>query len=234
MVKVFYEGCDIAKYGSSPLVVGFTTNTTLMCQSNQLCYQTFYEANKDMIQGRPISFQIFSDYVTTIEDQAYQIHSLGDSVYVTIPIINSRGESLLPVITKLSEQGIRVNITAVFTVPQLTQIREALRSSPSTTPIVVSVFGGLISDTGVVPQNMIQHAVHEFSRLKHVEVMWVGVKDNLILDLANEVNCHIVTLPDSIMGRINRIGQSLDNLSKETVASFLKDAVEGRLCITAL
>jgi len=230
MTKIFYDGCDIAKFGSYPNVVGFTTNTTIMRQSNQLCYKTFYEANREAIQGRPISFQIFSDYATTIVEQARQIQSLGSSVYVKIPVINSQGESLLPTIVALAQEGVRVNITAVFTREQLDQIASSVVGKTET-PMIVSVFGGRISDTGVSPQQMVKYAVDAYRSAPNVEVLWAGVKDNLILGQADEVGCQIVTLPDTIMARIGRLGQPLEHLSRDTVTSFLKDAVDGGLRI---
>ena len=230
MTKIFYDGCDISKFGSYPNVVGFTTNTSIMRQANQLCYKTFYEANKEAIQGRPISFQIFSDNVDTIREQARQIKSLGESVYVKIPVINSQGESLLPTIVELAQEGVRVNVTAVFTKEQLDQIASAVTGKTETS-MIVSVFGGRISDTGVSPQQIVKYAVDSFRSSKNVEVLWAGIKDNMILEQADEVGCQIVTLPDTIMTRIGRLGQSLENLSRDTVASFLKDAVDGGLRI---
>jgi len=231
MPKLFYDGCDIKKFGSYPNVVGFTTNTTLMRQSNQLCYKTFYDDNKEAIAGRPISFQIFSDDPDVVMSQARDINSLGDSIYVKIPLINSKGVSLLPTIVSLLDQGIRVNITAVFTTHQLDTIHIALHSCTRDTPAIVSVFGGRISDTGVCPKAIVQYAVHVFHSLPWVEVLWAGVRDNLIFQQAIDVSCDIVTLPDAIMSRVHRIGQSLEKVSQETVAMFLKEAEDGGLRI---
>jgi transaldolase len=233
MTKIFYDGCDIKKFATYPNVVGFTTNTTIMRQSNQLNYKTFYDAHQELIGERPISFQIFSDDPDVVKTQARQISSMGSNIYVKIPVINSKGESLLTTISDLLHENIKVNITAVFTQTQLDSIHDTLRlcQCGKNTACIVSVFGGRISDTGVVPKDIIQYAVTLFKALNWVEILWAGVKDNLILQQADDVSCHIVTLPDAIMSRINRIGQSLDNLSQDTVASFLKDAIDGKLTI---
>ena len=229
MPKIFYDGCDITKFGSYQGVVGFTTNTTIMRQSNQLNYKIFYEQNKDLINGRPISFQIFSNDKNEILLQAKMIYSIGNNIYVKVPVINSNGESLLDIIKILLDEGIKINITAVFTQDQIDLIQPIVLDTK--TPTIVSIFGGRISDTGVNPKDIISYAVNLFKDNLSVEVLWAGCKDNLVIKNADDIGCHIVTLPDTIMMRINRIGQPLNNLSQDTVKSFLKDALEGALRI---
>ena len=227
--KIFYDGCDIKKFGSYEGVVGFTTNTTIMRQANQLNFTEFYNTNKDLIAGRPISFQIFSDESEIVKKQAREISSIGKNIYVKVPIINSRGEQLIDTAVELLQEGVQVNITAVFTLEQIDLLGEKILNVQ--TPTIVSIFGGRISDTGVNPKGIIQHAVNLFKNNTNIEVLWAGCKDNLVLQNASDVGCHIVTLPETIMTRINRIGQPLNSLSQDTVKSFLKDAVEGGLRI---
>jgi transaldolase len=228
MPKIFYDGCDM-KYASYPSIVGFTTNTTIMRQAKQFSYRSFYEQHKDVIGDRPISFQCFSDDPNVIADQARRIHSLGQNIYVKIPVISSTGNSLLPTIVSLLREGIKVNITAVFTKDQIVSIASVL--DQSSTPCIVSIFCGRISDTGVDPKEIMLYGVQMLSSFSNVELLWAGCKDNLVIQNADQVGCHIVTLPDAIVSRISRIGQKLDDLSQDTVASFLKDALEGNLSI---
>ncbi len=228
--KIFYDGAEVAKFASYDGVVGFTTNTTIMRQGGKLNYTKFYEEHKEQIAGRPISFQIFADSSAEIEEQARKISAIGPNVYVKVPIINSRSELLLPVIEKLLADGIKVNITAIFTEQQIYEIAQS-KVAKSQTPVIVSVFAGRISDTGVNPKGMIEYAVKLFRDNNNIEILWAGCKDNLVIQNAKDVGCQIVTLPDAIMTRINRIGQPLDSLSQDTVKSFLKDGVEGGLAI---
>ena len=227
--KVFYDGCDIKKFGSYDSVVGFTTNTTIMRQANMLNYTRFYDDNKEYINGRPISFQIFSDDPNVIKEQAKKISLIGNNIYVKVPIINSIGEQLVDTAVELLNSGVQVNITAVFTMEQIDLLSSKLTNIQ--TPTIVSVFGGRISDTGVNPKRVIEYAVGSFKNNKNIEVLWAGCKDNLVLQNASDIGCHIVTLPEAIMSRINRIGQPLSNLSQDTVKSFLKDALDGGLSI---
>lgn len=227
--KIFYDGCNLKQFANYSNVVGFTTNTTIMRQSNQLNYKNFYNENKDLIAGRPISFQVFSDVPEVIMQQAKQIHMLGSNIFVKVPVINTQGLVLLDCVTQLQKEGIQINITAIFTKQQLDQVQEAIINT--SVPTIVSVFGGRISDTGVNPKDIIAYAVHLFKSNPLIEVLWAGCKDNLVVQNANDVGCHIITLPDAIISRINRLGQSLDNLSQDTVKSFLKDAIEANLQI---
>lgn len=227
--KIFYDGCDFAKFAGYPNVVGFTTNTTIMRQSGKLNYKQFYEENKASIAGRAISFQVFSDDPFVVLEQARKIHALGENIYVKVPVINSRGESLLDVAKQLLNEGIQVNVTAIFTEQQLLEVSRAILDTP--TPAIVSVFGGRISDTGVNPKEIVGFAVERVKSNPKIEVLWAGCKDNLVIQNASDVGCQIVTLPDAILSRINRLGQPLDTLSQDTVKSFLKDAVEGGLSI---
>lgn len=228
--KIFYDGCEMKKFAVYPNVVGFTTNTTIMRQSNQLNYKKFYDENKELIAGRAISFQVFSDDSAVVLEQARQIHSLGTNIYVKVPVINSQGTSMLDTVKTLLDEGIMVNVTAIFTKGQLDQVRDCVVNTQ--TPTIVSVFGGRISDSGVNPKEIIAYAVELFKTNSKIEVLWAGCKDNLVIQNAADVGCQIVTLPEAILSRINRLGQPLDNLSQDTVKSFLKDALDGGLQIS--
>lgn len=228
--KIFYDGANLTTFANYPDVVGFTTNTTILRQAGVVNYKKFYDTHADLIKDRPISFQIFSDNPSVILEQARQIYSLGKNIYVKVPLINSQGDSLLQTIQTLLQEGIQVNVTALFTIQQLVELQKGVLDTK--TPCIVSVFGGRISDTGVNPKEIIAQAVQLFSSNPLVEVLWAGCKDNLVIQNARSVGCHIVTLPDAIISRINRLGKPLDTLSQETVKSFLKDGVEGGLQIS--
>lgn len=224
-MKLFYDGCNLTTFASYPNVIGFTTNTSIMKQSKQFSYKTFYDEHRELIADRPISFQIFSDEPSVILEQAKQIHSLGKSIYVKIPVMNSKGEYLLDTISQLLKDNIYVNITAVCTKEQINRIVEMLSTCPKT-PTIVSVFSGRISDTGTDPREMISYAVQSVSSMSWVEILWAGVRDNLAFDYASKIGCHIITVPDAVLSRAHRIGQPLDGLTTEVVTSFLKDGKE--------
>lgn len=227
--KIFYDGYNIKEYQNLLCIKGYTTNTTIMRQGLQLNYKKFYEENKDIINNRPISFQIFSDSSDEIIEQAKQIDSLGKNIYVKVPCVNSKNESLMDTIIRLLNNNIKVNITVVVTKEQLDTIYSYIKDT--STPTIVSVFGGRISDSGFNPKETILYATNLFKENKNIEILWAGCKDNLVIQNANDTNCHIVTLPDAIISRINRLSIPLEGLSRDLAKAFLKDGIEGNLSI---
>lgn len=217
-IKLFYDGTNIEKYGLVDYIQGFTTNTTIMVQGNELNYTSFYEKNKNLISNRPISFQLFSDDYSEMLLQAKKIAALGDNVYVKVPVIKSNGESNNFIIHKLLEEGIKLNITAIFTEEQLINLYDVLKHKPNN--IVLSIFAGRISDTGKNPFEIIQFACKLYP---FAEILWAGCKEVLSIKHAIDAGCKIITIPDSIMDRLSRINKDLTEFSQETVLSFKKD-----------
>lgn len=228
-IKIFYDGVAIDKYGKLPNVVGFTTNTSFMKQGNELNYASFMKKYQEQIGDRPISLQLFADEAEEAYTQAHQIAELGKNVYVKVPITNSKGEPNAPLIQKLLQEGIKVNITAIFTKEQIASVLPIVQGT--TTPVIVSIFAGRISDTCVNPVPIVQYATTLYKGLNHVEVLWAGCKETLSIQHAIDTNCHIITIPDSILDRLGRMGKDLTEFSLETVVAFRKDAVESGIVI---
>ena len=219
-VKIFYDGDTILKYYNHPRVVGFTMNSTFIKQSGAKSWKEFYEANKYRVGDRPISLQVTND--TEIEEQAYHLHAFGTNVYVKVPLLNSKGESNLPVINRLLQNGVKVNITCVFTEEQVKEVFSNLQLH--STPAIVSIFSGGISDSGKDPVPTVALAATLAKQYSNVEILWAGVKDNLAFQKCVETGCHIITVPDSVMDRMNRIGLDLHQMSIDKVKLFNNDA----------
>jgi transaldolase len=225
-VKIFYDGDKIEKYHAHANVVGFTMNSTFIKQSGAKSWKEFYEANTSFIGSRPISLQVTND--DEIEEQARQLHSFGSNIYVKVPVLNSKGESNLAVIHRLLGDGIKVNITCIFTEKQVNDVFSSLGSHG--TPCIVSIFSGSISDTGVDPTETVRLASRLAKSYSNVEILWAGVKDNLVFSKCAETGCHIVTVPDTVMDRISRIGLDLHKMSIDKVVLFNNDAKGVSIC----
>ena len=231
-IKIFYDGTNIAKYAKLDYVVGFTTNTSFMRQDNKLNYREFIEENKDVINDRPISLQLFSDNYDEAYIQAQQIASLGNNIFIKVPVVNSVGVYNETLILKLLEDNMHINITAVFTNEQLDVLFNIISKNTTTTSqIIISIFSGRISDTCVNPSSIVSHATSIFSAFPNIEILWAGCKEVLSIQHAVDCKCHIITIPDTIMDRLSRINKDLNEFSLETVRSFKKDAVEGNIRI---
>jgi transaldolase len=219
-VKVFYDGDNIQKYCNNPRVVGFTMNSTFIKQSGAKSWKEFYTANTSFIRSRPISLQVTND--DEIEQQAHQLHAFDTNIYVKVPLLNSKGESNLSTINRLLGQGVKVNITCVYTNEQVQTIFANLENKG--TPAIVSIFSGGISDAGHDPVPTVSLAVQLAKPFPAVEILWAGVKDNLAFQKCVETGCHIITVPDSVMDRMNRIGLDLYQMSIDKVKLFNADA----------
>jgi transaldolase len=217
-VKLFYDGTDIAKY--APVVVGFTTNTSFMKAAGKLSYTDFYNSTKEAVAGKPISLQAFDDDPT---EQALAISALGENVYAKIPVIDVTGAYNLEYIGALLAKGVRVNITAVFTIEQCERIAQTVSQYPNAS-VIVSIFAGRITDTAEDPLPIIRDAVRLFAgSCPCVEVLWAGCKTLLDVRKAKEVGCQIVTVPGDLLDKLGRIGKDLTQFSIDTVVGFKKD-----------
>lgn len=228
-MKIFYDGTQLSKYASHPLIQGFTTNVTFMAQAKQSNYKHFYETHTALINDRPISLQVFTDDDDTIYHDAHTLTSFGPNIYVKIPIIKSTGVSNLPIIERLLQENIKINVTAIFTIEQIKSLYTI--ATQQTTPFVVSIFAGRISDTGTDPFPIVQFACTLFSHLPHIEVLWAGCKEVLSIEHAKRAGAAIITIPDSILDRLNRQGMDLTEFSKETVRSFNADGQNNQLTL---
>src|SRR5581483_9535054 len=225
-VKIFADGADlqgIADLYRRPYIHGLTTNPTLMRKVGLTDYETFARTVLKEVKSKPISFEVFSDDFPEMGRQARKIHEWQDNVYVKIPITNTRGESSIPLIEELAAEGVKLNITAVLTPPQVKSVAAALNPS---VPAMVSVFAGRIADTGVDPLPIIKESLEMLRELPEAELLWASVREVLNVFQAAACGCDIVTVPHDILGKLVALGgKDLDELSLDTVRMFHQDAV---------
>lgn len=224
-IKIFADGADkaqlLALY-ANPLVKGVTTNPTLMKKAGIQNYENFAKEILETIKTKPISFEVFSDEFPEMRRQALKIKQWQDNVYVKIPITNTKNESSLALIKELSQEGVKLNITALLTTEQVRQTVEALNPK---IPSVVSVFAGRIADTGRDPIAIMQESLKLVKNLPKAELLWASVREILNIFQAEESGCHIVTVgPDILNKAIKMVGQDLTQLSLDTVKMFEADA----------
>jgi len=230
-IRLFYDGTNIEKYGRPNWIDGFTTNTSFMAQAGKTNYPEFYAANKEILAGRCISLQVFSEYDSDIFADALKINAYGPNIYVKIPIVKSTGESNTDVIVELLQKGIQVNVTAVFSPHQVVALYHQMNKLAIQTPTIVSVFADRISDTCVDPCHIVKFIATLFKPLSQVEILWAGCMETLSIQNAMDSGCHIITIPDSILDRIGRTGKDLVEFSIETVKGFNKDGRDARIIL---
>jgi transaldolase len=223
-IKIFADGADLKSMKESaanPLVKGFTTNPTLMRAAGVSDYKAFARDVLKAIPDRPVSFEVFADDFPTMEDQAREIASWGDNVYVKIPVTNTKGDFAGPLIATLSRAGVKLNVTAVFTHDQVGKIAAALAED---TPAVVSVFAGRIADTGRDPVPHMREALTLLENRPQAELLWASPRELLNIFQADDIGCHIITVTGDVIRKLTLVGKDMNDYSRETVMMFYRDA----------
>jgi transaldolase len=224
-IALYADGADVRDMAAAlqaGTVKGFTTNPTLMRKSGVTDYEAFAREALAATGGMPISFEVFADEFDEMERQAKLIATWGDAVFVKIPITNTRGESSIPLIQRLSAAGVKLNITAILT---LDQVREVVDALDPNTPAIVSVFAGRIADTGVDPVPLMREAAAICAAKPKAELLWASPRELLNIFQADEVGCHIITVTSDILKKYaTMVGKPLDELSLDTVKMFYNDA----------
>ena len=199
-----------------------TTNPSLMKQAGVTKYKEYSLEILSEVKEKPLSFEVFADDLPEMARQANEIKTWGENVYVKIPITNSKGESTLPLVKDLAHSGVKLNVTAIFT---LQQTVETIKTLEGGAPSIVSIFAGRIADTGRNPNPQMMASV-EFAEAtdKNIEILWASCRELYNIVEADITGCHIITCPPGIIKKLPLINKSLEEYSLETVNDFKRDA----------
>ncbi|HEY7960504.1 MAG TPA: transaldolase [Solirubrobacteraceae bacterium] len=223
--RIFADGADldgILALAADPRIAGFTTNPTLMWKAGLTNYAEFAQRLLERITKHPISFEVFADDPREMRRQARTIASWGENVYVKIPVTTTAGSSLAPLARELSEDGVKVNVTALFTTAQVELITAAVKDGA---PSCISVFAGRIADAGIDPLPIMARAVAIMAQAPRAELIWASPREILNLVQADQVGCHIITITHDLLKKLDCLGKSLEQYSLETVRMFHGDAL---------
>ena len=222
--KIFCDSADfevIKKFNKNPLVSGFTTNPSLMRLSGAKNYKNYSLKLLEVCNKKPISFEVFGDTFDHMLKQALIINSWGKNVYVKIPVVNSKGLFSGKVINVLSKKGVKLNITAVYTV---SQVRKILKNINRNSKTIISIFSGRMGDTGKDPIPIIKESVRLSKKMKEVEILWASTREAYNYLQAKNCNCSIITMPPKIIEKISKFGKTYQELTLDTVRKFLLDS----------
>ena len=223
--KIFCDSADfttIKKFNNNSLVSGFTTNPSLMKLSGAKNYRHYSLKLLKVCKKKPISLEVFGDTFDQMLRQAVIINSWGKNVYVKIPVVNSKGLFSGKVIKTLSQKGIKLNITAVYTVNQVKKILKSINKNSKT---IISIFSGRMSDVGKDPVPIIKESVRLTKKMKKVGILWASTREAYNYLQAKKCGCSIITMPSAIIQKISKFGKTYQELTLDTVKKFLKDSV---------
>lgn len=224
--KLFADGADksgMLEMYHNPMIKGFTTNPTLMRKAGITDYKAFALDILSFIKDKPISFEVFSDDFHEMHQQAHEIASWGENVYVKIPVTNTKGQPAYSLIEHLARAGVKQNVTALMTLDQAQEVTAALSQGPSS---YISVFAGRIADTGRDPMNIMKTAVECLKPYPQLELIWASPRELLNIFQADQIGCHIITATHDILKKCVLIGKDLHAFSLETVKMFRDDAIK--------
>ena len=222
--KIFCDSADfktIKKLNKNPLVYGFTTNPSLMRLSGAKNYKNYSLKLLEVCNKKPISFEVFGDTFDHMLKQALIINSWGKNVYVKIPVVNSKGLFSGKVIKVLSKKGVKLNITAVYTVRQ---VRKILKNINRNSKTIISIFSGRMSDAGKDPIPIIKESIRLAKKMKKVEILWASTREAYNYLQAKNCKCSIITMPPAIIQKISKFGKTYQELTLDTVKKFLIDS----------
>ena len=226
--KIF---CDIADFktikffNKKSIVDGFTTNPSLMRLAGAKNYKDYSLKILSVCKKKPISFEVFADNSSEMLKQAYKINSWGKNVYVKIPAVNSKGLFMGSVIKELSNKGIKLNITAVYTFEQTKKIYKSLNKN---TKSIISIFAGRMSDKGKDPLPIFKKSISLTKKNKNIEILWASTREAYNYIQAKQINCNIITMPPKVINQINGFGKSFKSMTIDTVKSFLIDSKKSK------
>ena len=226
--------CDIAdirtikKYSKKKIVKGFTTNPSLMRKAGAKNYELYSREILKVCNKKPVSFEVFADDYKNILKQALKIKSWGRNVYVKIPVENSKGIFMGKVINELSKNNIKMNITAVYTHGQTARILNNIKGKAK---VIISIFAGRAGDVGKDTVPEIKKSLNIAKKYKNVKILWASVREPYNYLQASQLGCHIITIPPTIITKIEKFGKSFKNLTNDTVKAFLIDSRKSKFKI---
>jgi transaldolase len=230
-IKLFADGADLNgmfAMASKPYISGLTTNPTLMRKAGISDYEKFAKSALEKISDKPISFEVFSDELHEMVAQGMKIASWGENVFVKIPVTNTRGISTIPVVERLSDSGVKVNVTAVMTEKQVSELIGSINPNVLS---YISIFAGRIADTGRDPLPIMKNSVQLISTNQNCELIWASPRELLNVFQAEGIGCQVITATSEILNKISLIGKDLTEYSLETVKMFFEDAKSSRFLI---
>ena len=229
--KIFCDIADmkqISKFNRKSIVKGFTTNPSLIRKAGAKDYKSYCKKILRICRSKPVSFEVFADDKKNMKKQALIINQWGKNIYVKIPVVNSKGIFMGRLIKELNEMGVKLNITAVYTSRQTKNILSNINKK---TKIIISIFAGRMADKGKDPVPEFKRSLNYAKRFKNVEILWASTREPYNYLQAKKLKCNIITVPPSIIEKIEKKGKTFQNLTKDTVKGFLSDSKKSKFKI---
>jgi len=230
-IKIFCDNAEldlIKKFNKKKIVKGFTTNPSLMRKAGAKDYKSYSKKILKICKNKPVSLEVFADEYNQMIKQALQINTWGKNVYVKIPVVNSKSKFMGKIIKELNSQNIKLNITAIYSAKQTEKILKFINKR---TKVIISIFAGRLGDSGKDPLPEFKKSIAMAKKFKNVEILWASVREPYNYLQAKQLGCHIITIPPNIIEKIENFGKGFEQLTEETVKTFLLDSKKSKFKI---
>ena len=224
-IEIYYDGVEIEK-NNNLFIKGFTTNISFLKNNGIKDYEKFIKESLLYTGNRPISFQIYDDNDEDIYKNSKKIQSYSESIFIKIPVIKTNGDYNREIIKKLHNDNVQINVTAIFTKEQINSLKDIFEKE---TNVIISIFGGRINDSGIDSTEIVNHAVEMFKEYKNIKILWAACRTIYNIIEAEKQGAHIVTVPETVLSRLYRLEQTPEEASLETVNTFRKDGIDGKI-----
>ena len=229
--KIFCDIADLSsikKFNKLKIVKGFTTNPSLMRKAGAKDYKSYSKQILKICRHKTVSLEVFADDQKSMIEQGVKMNSWGQNVFVKVPVVNTKNKFTGNVIKELNHKDIKLNITAVYTAKQTEKILKVINKK---TRVIISIFAGRAADTGKDPIPEFIKSIKLAKKFKNVEILWASVREPYNYLQAKQLGCHIITIPPSIIEKIEKFGKSFNQLTEETVKGFLVDSRKSKFKI---
>ena len=229
--KIFCDIADLSlikKFNKKKIVKGFTTNPSLMRKAGAQNYETYSKKILKICNNKPVSLEVFADEQRSMLKQGLKINSWGKNVYVKVPVVNSKNKFSGSIIKELNQKGVKLNVTAVYSAEQSKKILKVINKK---TKVIISIFAGRAADAGKDPIPEFKKSIRLAKSFKNVEILWASVREPYNYMQAKQLGCHIITVPPSIIEKIEKSKKSYNQLTQETVKTFIYDSKKARFTI---
>ena len=231
MTKIFCDIADIKlikKFNKKKIVKGFTTNPSLMRKAGANNYKNYSKQILHVVKKKPVSLEVFADNNNEMINQGIKISKWAKNIYVKVPITNSKGKFTGNVINNLNSRNIKLNITAVYSSKQTSLILKKINKK---TKVIISIFAGRMGDVGKDPIPEFKKSIKMAKKFKNVEILWASTREAYNYLQARQHGCHIITVPPSIITKIEKFGKTFFELTIDTVKGFLIDSKKSKFTI---
>ena len=222
--KIFCDSANlkvIKRFNKKKIIKGFTTNPSLMRKAGAKDYQSYSKKILKIIKNKPISFEVFGDDDMSMIEQGQKINEWGKNVYVKVPVVNSKNKFTGKVIKELNNKNIKLNITAVYNSSQTKKILNIINKKSQ---VIISLFAGRAADAGKDPIPELKKSIALSKKFKNVKILWASVREPYNFLQSRQIGCHIITIPPTIIEKIEKFGKSYKQMTIETVKKFLDDS----------